>query len=144
MTLGVKHDGGKPRLSLLPWAAVLVVVEVLEYGAKKYAPDNWRHVPDARRRYFDAAMRHLTAWWSGERADAETGLSHLAHAACCVLFLLALELEGTNTRLANLAIGSVSGNVRMAGNSGFSDSQAHAFLDALGHSGTRTILGNVP
>ncbi len=90
---GRKFDAGKLRFSLLPAAAVRAVVGVLEYGAQKYAPDNWRKVPDARQRYFDAAQRHLWAWWGGEKVDAESGLSHLGHAACCVLFLLAFEAE---------------------------------------------------
>lgn len=55
-----------------------------------------------------------------------------------------LELEATQTRLSDLAIGSINGIVRMVGNAGFSNSDAHAFLDARGHSGTRTIVGNVP
>lgn len=55
-----------------------------------------------------------------------------------------VELEATNTRLADLVIGSISGRARLVGNVGFSDSQAHAFLDARGHSGARTIQGNVP
>lgn len=88
---GRKDDSAKPRWSLLPAGALAAVVGVLEFGARKYAPDNWRLVPDARRRYFDAAQRHLWAWWQGERLDPESGCHHLAHAACCVLFLLALE-----------------------------------------------------
>jgi hypothetical protein len=89
-----KQDAGKSRWSLLPWKAVAAVVDVLEYGAKKYSPESWRGVPDARVRYYDATMRHLHAWWGeDERNDAESGLPHLAHACCCVVFLLALELE---------------------------------------------------
>lgn len=92
MTTGLKLDGGKPRLSLLPWRAIAKVVDVLEYGARKYAVDNWQKVPEPRRRYFDAAQRHLVSWWDGEANDEESGLPHLAHAACCVLFLLAFEV----------------------------------------------------
>lgn len=91
---GVKHDANKPRWSLLPMGSVAQIVQVMEFGARKYAPDNWQRVPEARTRYFDALMRHVHAWWSGERADPETGLHHLAHAGCCVLFLLWLEREG--------------------------------------------------
>ena len=90
---GAKHDGEKRRFSLLPWAAVRSVVDVLEYGSRKYAPDNWQKVPDARRRYYDATMRHVDAWWAGERLDPESKLPHLAHAACDVLFLLAFEVD---------------------------------------------------
>ena len=87
----VKHDSGKWRISLVPVMALMSIVEVLEFGAKKYAVDNWQTVPDARRRYYDAAIRHLTAWWDGEKLDEESGLPHLAHAGCCVIFLLWLD-----------------------------------------------------
>lgn len=53
--------------------------------------DNWKTLPDARRRYYDAAIRHLTAWWDGECNDPESNLPHLAHAACCIIFLLWLD-----------------------------------------------------
>lgn len=86
---GRKDDTAKPRWDLLPMDAVAPIVDVLTYGAKKYAPDNWRRVPDSRARYYAAALRHLTAWWLGEEIDPESGLRHLAHVGCCVLFLLA-------------------------------------------------------
>lgn len=83
---GKKFDTGKPQISLLPWKQVIGVVRVLEFGAKKYAVDNWKHVPDAERRYLDAAMRHLGSLMEGEKVDPETGMSHWYHAACCCLF----------------------------------------------------------
>lgn len=89
MTL--KFDAGKWRLSLIPVSCIRTIVGVLEFGAAKYALDNWKTVPDARRRYYDAALRHLTAWWDGERNDPESNLPHLAHAACCIIFLLWLD-----------------------------------------------------
>lgn len=85
---GIKHDAGKPRWDLLPWREVGSVVDVLTHGAAKYSPGNWKRVEDQRSRYFAAAMRHLTLWWGGERLDEESGRPHLAHAACCVLFLM--------------------------------------------------------
>ena len=91
MTAGVKFDGGKLRYSLLPAGTINQVVEVLEFGAAKYAPDNWQVVPDARRRYYNAAMRHVDADWRGEKVDPETGLPHLAHAVCCLLFMMWLN-----------------------------------------------------
>lgn len=94
---GVKHDSRKPRWSLLPKTALHEIVQVLEFGATKYAPDNWQRVPDARTRYYDALMRHVEAWWNGEKTDPETGLHHLAHAGCCVLFLLWLDKNGPAT-----------------------------------------------
>lgn len=97
-TAGVKYDNGKPQWSLLPFRALTQVVEVLTYGAKKYAPDNWKKVPDARRRYIDAGFRHFTAYASGETRDPETGKHHLAHAICCLLYLIAFDLGEHNDK----------------------------------------------
>ena len=97
-TAGVKYDNGKPQWSLLPFRALTQVVEVLTYGAKKYAPDNWKKVPDARRRYIDAGFRHFTAYASGETHDPETGKHHLAHAICCMLYLVAFDLGEHNDK----------------------------------------------
>ena len=86
--VGVKHDSGKAPLSLLGMVtrALADVARVQAFGAKKYpSPDNWKHIPDGARRYRDAALRHLFADIRGEVFDPETGLSHLAHAACNLL-----------------------------------------------------------
>lgn len=90
---GQKHDQGKPRYSLIPSSALASIVDVLEYGATKYAPDNWKHVENARERYYNASMRHVQAWWSGEQVDSESGLPHLAHAICSLMFLMTLDGE---------------------------------------------------
>lgn len=89
MTVGRKDDSKKPRFSLLPQLGP--VVAVLEFGARRYGVGNWQHVPDARQRYFDAAQRHLWAWWDGQTLDPDSGLPHLAHACASLLFLLWFE-----------------------------------------------------
>lgn len=88
---GVKYDTGKRQWSLLPWRGAEEVVRVLEFGADKYTPDNWRRV--ASERYLDAAFRHLIAHARGEYEDTESGLPHLAHATSCLLFMLELRSE---------------------------------------------------
>ena len=90
---GRKDDQSKPRWDLLPWKAASAIVDVLTFGALKYTPGNWRLVPDARDRYLAALLRHVSAWADGERMDPESGLHHLAHAGCCLVFLLEAELE---------------------------------------------------
>lgn len=96
--LGMKFDGAKPDYTLLPWEGVEEIVRVLDFGAKKYARDNWKQVDNGAVRYLAAAFRHLAAHNRGEVNDPESGLSHLAHAGCCVLFLLSLEASnGTNS-----------------------------------------------
>jgi lysine/ornithine N-monooxygenase len=92
---GVKFDQEKPQWTLVPFKAFDHVVEVLTIGARKYAPDNWKKVPNARQRYIDAAFRHMSAYAGGEKLDAETGKNHLAHAVCCLLFLLAFDLDSS-------------------------------------------------
>lgn len=85
-----KFDGDKLRYDLMPPHAVAAIVAVLTFGAKKYAPGNWINAPTWSR-YYAALQRHLHAWWSGEAVDPETGLSHLAHAGCCLVFLMEFE-----------------------------------------------------
>lgn len=95
--VGVKHDTGKDRWDLLPFGPTSQVVKVLTWAVemKGYPVDNWRLVKDWRRRYFAAGCRHLTKWILGEKLDPESGLHHLAHAACCILFLLELDDGGS-------------------------------------------------
>jgi len=88
---GIKYDAAKKRWSLLPLQEVEDIVAVLEFGAQKYSPDNWKFVPNAKQRYFDAMIRHMMAWWGGEKDDQESGMRHLAHAGCCLLFLMWLD-----------------------------------------------------
>ena len=38
-------------------------------------------------RVFGALQRHTWSWWNGEDLDPETGLNHLYHALCNVMFL---------------------------------------------------------
>lgn len=54
---------------------------------------NWEKGMDWSRP-FSALHRHLEAWWNGENHDPETGYSHLWHAGCCILFLIAYERRG--------------------------------------------------
>jgi hypothetical protein len=92
----VKFDAGKLRYSLLPRVSVEEIVRVLMFGSQKYSDNNWMLLfdrPDGKERYYNAAMRHLTAWWSGERNDPESGLHHLGHVGACIVFLLWHEAD---------------------------------------------------
>lgn len=88
---GTKFDEDKRDYTLLPWIALEEVVKVLEFGARKYERDNWKRVPNGKVRYIRAALRHLVAHIRGERLDSESGLSHLAHCVCCLLFVLSMQ-----------------------------------------------------
>jgi len=88
-----KFDQGKARYDLLPPELLEETAQVLAYGADKYSANNWA-AGASWGRYFAAMMRHMWAWWRGEDNDPETGMSHLAHAACCLGFLMAYQRRG--------------------------------------------------
>lgn len=90
---GQKFDSGKPRFSLVPHKALTEVIQVLEFGANKYSPDNWRKVPQLRQRYLDAGFRHYMEALHSPTNDHESGRASLAHAICCLLFVLERDLE---------------------------------------------------
>lgn len=84
---GLKNDklDGKRRYELLPMDVMDDIVDILTYGADKYAPNNWQGVSSER--YFAASMRHLSAWKQGEVNDKESGLPHLSHALTNLVFM---------------------------------------------------------
>lgn len=89
--VAVKNDEDKLQYGLLPITALEAIVQVLTYGAKKYEPRNWERGMSWNR-MFGALFRHLMAFWRGETKDQESGFPHLAHAGCCLLFLLQYSL----------------------------------------------------
>lgn len=86
----MKFDDDKLPVNLLSSEALFQTAAVLKFGADKYHEHNWRD-GFAWSRPLAAAMRHIMAFNDGEDKDPESGLSHLAHAACCIMFLLEFE-----------------------------------------------------
>jgi len=93
LNVGIKYDDQKLRYDLVSWVALDEVVRVLGHGAKKYGDDNWRIVKRMEDRYPAAAIRHISAYLQGVERDDESGLHHLAHAICSLMFVLALDRE---------------------------------------------------
>jgi hypothetical protein len=97
----IKHDSEKPMMYLLSPYALEEMAKVLTYGAKKYSPYNWKENGGLQySRVLSATLRHLNAYQKGERKDNETGLSHLAHAACGLMMLI--EYEQTSQGIDDL------------------------------------------
>lgn len=92
---GVKYDGSKNRLDLLPFDALEEVGKVYTLGAAKYTDRNWEQ-GIAYMRVVGALLRHLFAWVRGEKNDPENGQPHLASVAWNALALLTYELRGMN------------------------------------------------
>ena len=89
-----KADAGKPILTWVPMQIVWDIADVRRYGNEKYgSPDNWKTVEPER--HFEAFLRHVVKAWDGDHMTVypESGLLHLAHAACDLAFFLAL-MEG--------------------------------------------------
>lgn len=84
---GRKDDSAKPPIELIPAVALEEIAKVLAFGKRKYSAWNWTG-GIAWSRLLGAALRHLWSYARGEDKDPESGLSHLAHAGCCVVFLI--------------------------------------------------------
>lgn len=80
----------KPMWELLPLSDLEDVVKVYTFGAKKYAPNSWRNLPDGMERYKAALLRHLVAFDKGEEFDEESQLPALAHMAWNAIAMLAI------------------------------------------------------
>ena len=93
--VGKKFDGGKLQWSLLPFDALIGVIERFGKGAEKYGRDNWMRVEDAKNRYFDALMRHLSAYKMGQELDDDPRFQDLKrgkyHLTAALWNLVALE-----------------------------------------------------
>ena len=94
VVVGTKHDAGKPRASLLPGDALLLVAKVLTDGAAVHGARNWQYA--APERFTDALARHLCKYMAGESHDSESGSPHMAHIAANALFLLHLNPDGVS------------------------------------------------
>lgn len=98
----IKYDQNKPKLSQFPREAMEAVAEVMEYGARKYGKGTWNRVEIQR--YIDAGARHLYAMQDIDengkecinlsKIDEESGLEHLYHLACNVVYAVALYKRG--------------------------------------------------
>lgn len=86
----LKNDTGKPQFELLPFDLLSDVNMVLQHGKSKYGECNWMKKEGFKMsRCYNALLRHMFAFWiKHEDNDPETGISHLAHAMCNLLFLV--------------------------------------------------------
>ena len=84
----------KPDVSLVPPVAILAEARVMQLGATKYGPYNWREKTVSARVYTAAGIRHILQWQDGEDIDPESGESHLAHARACLGILMDAQSIG--------------------------------------------------
>lgn len=80
-------DNPKDPLELIPPQFLFAIAAVLLHGKKKYAANNWMRGMSLTT-VFGALLRHSFAWFMGEQNDKDSGLPHLWHAGCCIMFLI--------------------------------------------------------
>ncbi len=81
----MRFNEGKPQWSLVHFDSLLPMVRTLEFGAKKYAPNNWMKPMD-KKKILESMMRHLAAIMDGQEIDPETGISHMGNIQCNAMF----------------------------------------------------------
>lgn len=91
ITDGLKHDGGKLRLSLVPAEAIEAIGTVMTHGAEKYGKDSYKQVDPER--YRDALMRHVCKWLKDPHGiDEDSGMPHIWHIITNAAFLCELDM----------------------------------------------------
>lgn len=112
---GLRYNQGKRQWSLFSFKPFEPMIEVLEYGAHKYSifedkdgkfilgkdisvadskslklissgRDNWKKGFDENE-LWDSFYRHLIEINAGEEFDKESGLQHLGHLMCNIMFI---------------------------------------------------------
>ncbi|AIT13313.1 endolysin; inhibits RNA polymerase [Ruegeria phage DSS3-P1] len=84
----------KPGIYAIPPTALLHCGAAMHNGCEKYGLTNWREHEVSASVYYNAAFRHLAAWWDGEREAEDSGVHHLGHVMACCAVLLDAEHMG--------------------------------------------------
>ena len=85
MEKSVRYNQDKPKWRYIDWKSIEPMVRVMEYGASKYAPENWRKGLDTTE-ILESLARHLFALMSGEQIDPESNCEHIGHIMCNSMF----------------------------------------------------------
>ena len=84
--VGERFNEGKLKWSLVSWRALEPMVQVLMFGAKKYAPNNWKKGV-LYTETCESLQRHMNAFLEGEDNDKESKITHVGHILCNAMFL---------------------------------------------------------
>lgn len=87
-----KDTKGKPKLRYVPYAALVSIAKVREFGIAKYKDDTgWRTVDQDD--FIEAALRHIGKYFDGETHDDESGLHHIDHAVTSLALAIGVRDE---------------------------------------------------
>lgn len=82
---GLRYNKGKRKWSLVNYASLEPMIEVLEFGANKYGAFNWQKGLD-KKEILESMQRHLASLMDGEDNDKESGIHHIGHILCNAMF----------------------------------------------------------
>jgi hypothetical protein len=82
-------------MNLLEPASLWEMAKVMTMGATKYGSYSWKEGIEFSR-LLAAALRHIEQYNNGENLDPESGISHIAHASCCLMMLLWMHINRTD------------------------------------------------
>lgn len=95
----IKSSNPKDRIgtkkvpqSVIPSGPVMEMGLGMMEGALKYGAHNYRVIGVRASVYYDAAERHLKAFWEGEDIDPDSGLPHIVKVMCCMAVLRDAQL----------------------------------------------------
>lgn len=77
----------KVPFSCVPVPVLAEVALGMYEGARKYGRHNYRVIGVRGSVYYDATLRHVTAWWEGEDLDPDSGINHISKAIASLVVL---------------------------------------------------------
>jgi hypothetical protein len=86
----------KPPLHCIPTPVLFEIGMGMYEGGWKYREANWRVIGVRASIYYDAALRHLTAWWDGEDIDPASKIHHISKVMSCLAVLRDCQLQAEN------------------------------------------------
>lgn len=89
----IRYNESKPRPTLFPVICYIHIIEILEFGAKKYSDNNWKKGLTYKS-CLDSLERHLIKFKLGEDRDKESGFLHIGHVIVNAIFIMYFILTG--------------------------------------------------
>ena len=85
----LRYNKQKRKWSLVHFKSLEPMIQVLEFGAEKYAPDNWKKPMD-RKELLECLQRHVAALMDAvtdqDKLDPESLIDHIGHVQCNAMF----------------------------------------------------------
>jgi hypothetical protein len=87
---------GSSKVPLHLWPATATALGAIAClnGCLKYGRSNFRAIGVRASIYYDAACRHLNAWFEGEDLDPDDKVPHLGAALACIAIIVDADAAG--------------------------------------------------